>query len=397
MDNSDRLDSSFDAYVLKTLKDWQRLGVIISVVKDGENVFCKGYGHRNIAKDSPDGDTLFHIASHSKPMAAASLAILVDEGKLQWYDPVVEYIPEFSFSDDYTSANIAIRDILSHRAGLPFLVGSLVEPDYSFEDLNTDLKAVKPVAGLRERHSYTNVGYAIAGEIVRRVSGEDWVRFVTRRLFKPLGMDSTYPTIHDLRKEKGDPNELENVFTSMIKVGLEYESHEWGIGINQTYAPAAGVVTTGYDIANWLIMNLSGGVYDGEHVISSKSIDEMHKSQTVVEPLRYKGVELDWNELHNPFGHFLTYGLGWFCYDYRDRKVDEHTGGGVNCSSIAVVPEENLGVAVCTNADSSDSGPDFLRDMRMAGALRMRIIDRFIDAPEKDWSSVFMNIHKKYA
>jgi len=391
------LDSTFDVYVLKTLKEWQRCGAIISVVKDGETAFCKGYGYRNASKDIPDEDTIFHIASHSKPMAAASLSILVDEGKLGWDDPVIEYVPEFSFSDNYTSTNITIRDILSHRAGLPFLVGSLVDPEYTSSDLLSDLKAAEPIAGLRERHSYTNVGYAIAGEVVKKVSGEPWGEFVANKLFKPLKMKSSYPNITALREVVGDPNESGNIFHSVTWEGSDIKQDMWGGGTNEVYAPAGGVVTTGFDILNWLTLNLGNGVFKEERIISGESMYELHKSQTVVQPLSYKGSELDWNELHNPFGAFFTYGLGWFCYDYMGRKVDEHTGLGTNCSSIAVVPEEGLGVSVCININSAYSGSDVWRDMRLAGAIKMRVIDHFIDAPEKDWSAVFMDVHRKYA
>ena len=98
--------------------------------------------------------------------------------------------------------------------------------------------------------------------------------------------------------------------------------------------------------------------------------------------------------LPHPFGHFITYGLGWFSYDYQGRKIDEHTGLGINRCSIAVVPEENLGIAVCTNARYSS--PDVWRDMRMTGALKMRLLDSFFGAPERDWSAIHMEIHRKY-
>jgi hypothetical protein len=90
---------------------------------------------------------------------------------------------------------------------------------------------------------------------------------------------------------------------------------------------------------------------------------------------------------------FDAYGLGWFSFDYQGRKIDEHTGLAVNRSSIAVVPEEKLGVAVCTNACFST--PDVWRDMRMTGALKRRVIDYFTGAPETDWSSIFWEIHEK--
>jgi CubicO group peptidase (beta-lactamase class C family) len=389
------LDSDFDNYAMDTLHEWNRYGAIVSVLKDGETI-SKGYGIRGISEESPNSETIFHIASHSKPLTAASIAILVDQGKLDWDDPVIEYIPEFSFKDKYTSNNITIRDILCHRAGLPFLVGSLVDPEYTSQQLLTDLASSEPVSRLRERHSYSNTGYSIAGEVVKRVTGIPWTEYVVNKLFKPLKMTSTYSTISDLRKQNGDPN-VGNSFHSIILENGELKQDKWGDGVNRLYATAGGVVTTGHDIGNWLSLNLNGGVFEGKRIINSVSMNELHRSQTVVEPLLYRGFSLDWNELHNPFGHFFTYGLGWFCYDYMGCKVDEHTGLGLNCSSICVVPELNLGVSVCINVDSKYAGSDVWRDMRLAGALRMRTIDYYINASERDWGTIFMDIHKKYA
>ncbi|MFC1539507.1 serine hydrolase domain-containing protein [Candidatus Latescibacterota bacterium] len=387
------LDKKFDGYVEKTLKDWQAPGVIISVVKDGKHVFAKGYGTRKYGENLlPDENTFFHIASHSKSFTAASIAILVDEGKLSWDDPVKKYIPEFQFSDSYVTENITIRDILLHRAGLPFLIGSMNNSDYSINDLMRDLKTSNPVTGLRERHSYTNVGYAIAGEIVARVSGMNWNDFVTQRIFKPLSMNSSYANAVSLSKALGDPNEIDNIFLPARKEGEVVTSIDWGESFNSVYAPAGGIITTADNIAKWMIMQLQEGEYNGKRLISVEAIREMHKPQVIVAPLLFGSRELDWAELHNPFGHFITYGLGWFSYDYRDLKIDEHTGLGTNSSSIAVVSEKQLGIAVCTNCVTTN--PDVWRDMRMAVALKLKVIDYFFGAPETDWSSIFLQIHK---
>ena len=392
---SQLLDEKFDAYVEETLEDWQAPGAIISVVKDGEHTLTRGYGTRRCGEDLlPDENTLFHIASHSKPIAAASVALLVDEGKVDWDDPLRQFIPEFQFSDSYTTEKTTVRDVLTHRAGLRFSVGSTEEPDYCFSDLLEDLRTSEPVAGLRERHSYTNAGYAILGEVVARVSGISWEDFVMHRIFEPLGMTSSYTSTGRLSRDLGDPNEIENIFLPAHRNGDVVASGDWPTGSNSVFAPAGGVVTTADDLTKWLIMQLQDGLHKGERLISTEAVREMHTSQVIVVPLLHGSRELDWAELHNPLGHFTTYGLGWFCYDYLDRKVDEHTGLGVNRSSIAVIPEENLGVVVCTNACFST--PDVWRDMRMTGALKMKVIDYFIDAPETDWSSAFLEIHRKY-
>ncbi len=134
------LDARFDAGVEQTLRDWQAPGVIISVVKDGRHVFAKGYGTRKAGENlAINENTLIQIASHTKPITAAAIAILVDEGKLSWDDPVKQHIPEFQLSDPYATEKTTIRDLLTHRAGLPGVLGGFNNPDYSFNDLLRDL------------------------------------------------------------------------------------------------------------------------------------------------------------------------------------------------------------------------------------------------------------------
>jgi CubicO group peptidase (beta-lactamase class C family) len=390
---SSPLNSEFDEYVEKTMLDWNAPGMIIAIVKDGKPDFVKGYGTRKYAEDLlPDNRTLFHIASHSKSLTAAAIGILVDEGKLSWDDPVQKYIQEFRFVDEYVTENTTIRDILTHRSGLPHTVGSMTDPDYDFPDLILDLKNTGPVTGFRERHSYSNVGYAIAGEIIARVSGLSHADFVAQRIFGPLGMSRSFTGATQLQSELGDLKGIENIF---LPARLEKDgaySTDWGAGFNALYDPAGGTITTADDVLRWLTMQLQEGEYFGERLLNVETVREMHRSQIVVEPLVIGSVEFDWVKLHNPFLHFITYGLGWFIYDYNGLKVLEHTGLGTNRCSISIIPQENLGIAVCTNALTS--GPDAFRDIRIASALKLRIIDSYTGATEVDWSSIFFKIHE---
>jgi CubicO group peptidase (beta-lactamase class C family) len=216
-----------------------------------------------------------------------------------------------------------------------------------------------------------------------------WEDFVTERVFGPLCMTSSYPSTARLQRDRGVPDDIQNIFLPAAIEDTIATSTEWS-GMNSFFSPAGGVITTADDIARWMIMHLQEGEYGGRRVLSAESVREMHRPQVVAAPVW--GV-WDWGQLHNPRGHFITYGLGWFSYDYRDRKVDEHTGLATNRCSIAVVPEEGLGVAVCTNACTSS--PDIWRDMRMTGALKLQVIDCFLGAPDTDWSTVFWESHQQ--
>ena len=138
-------------------------------------------------------------------------------------------------------------------------------------------------------------------------------------------------------------------------------------------------------------MQLQEGEYNGMRLISVEAIRDMRTPQMIVAPF-WGNSRINWADFHNPLAHFITYCLGWISFDYLGRKIDEHPGGWMN-SVVALVQEENLGVAVCTNANFYD--PDAWESLRMVNALRMKVIDCFIGEPEKDWSSIFLQIHKK--
>ncbi len=250
-----------------------------------------------------------------------------------------------------------------------------------------DIRTREPVTGFRERHSYSNVGFAIAGEVVARVSGMSWEEFVTQRILQPLGMSSSYASTTRLWQDRGDPNNVENIFIPTRKNAGVVSVGDWSeCSCGYIYASAGGVITTADVIAKWMIMQLQEGEYGGKLLISAETIREMHAPQVVM--------NINWIDLHNPLAHFITYGLGWTSYDYRDRKVDEHPGGWMS-SFVTVVPEENLGVAICTNAYYSD--PDPFESLMMASVLKLKVIDAFLGASETDWSTEFLRIHQEEA
>src|SRR5687767_11265233 len=156
-----------DAYVTRAVKDWGAPALAISVVKDGRVTFAKGYGVLERGKPTPaDSNTLFAIGSTTKAMTVAALAMLVDEGKVRWDDPVTKYLPGFQLADPYVTREVTVRDLVTHRAGLPnadFL--------WAYDDLNSDeivqrLRWVRPAYSLRSSFIYQNIMYAVAGKVV---------------------------------------------------------------------------------------------------------------------------------------------------------------------------------------------------------------------------------------
>ena len=167
-------------------------GAAVGVIKDGEVVHARGYGVREIGvPGNVDEDTLFRIASTTKAMTTASLAILVDEGKLRWDDKVVDHIPGFAMYDPWVTAEFTVTDLLTHRSGLEPFAGDLMlwpKPnDFTRDDIIAGLQYFKAESGFRTEYAYDNLLYIVAGELVPAVTGQEWQDFVDERIIEPLG------------------------------------------------------------------------------------------------------------------------------------------------------------------------------------------------------------------
>ena len=116
-----------NSYMERVLKEFEVPGIAVSIVKDGKLVLAKGYGVRKLGEPAPvDENTLFGIASNTKAFTSALLAMLVDEGKITWDDPVVKHLPGFQLYDPYVTREMTIRDLLTHRSGLGLGAGDLL-------------------------------------------------------------------------------------------------------------------------------------------------------------------------------------------------------------------------------------------------------------------------------
>src|SRR5918993_1303981 len=191
--------AGFDDYVNQALKDWEVPGLAVAVVKDDRIVFAKGYGVRELGKPAPVNErTLFAIGSSSKAFTAASVAMLVDEGKVKWDDPVTKYLPGFELYDPYVTRELTVRDLLSHRSGLER--GDLLwyGTEYDRDEILRRARHIRPSWSLRSRFGYQNLMYLAAGQLVARVGGKSWDEFVRQRIFSPLGMTASGTSIRDL-------------------------------------------------------------------------------------------------------------------------------------------------------------------------------------------------------
>src|SRR5215471_5445700 len=202
----------FDEYVNKALKDWEVPGVGVAIVKNDKVVLAKGYGVRKLGDPAPVNErTLFAIGSSTKAFTAAALALLVDEGKIKWDDPVVKHLPGFQLYDPYVTRELTVRDLLCHRSGLERGDALWFGTNYDRGEILRRVRYLKPSWSFRSTFGYQNIMFLAAGQIVQAVTGISWDDFVKQRIFAPLGMSSSVTSTLPLRN-------LDNVATPHAKL-----------------------------------------------------------------------------------------------------------------------------------------------------------------------------------
>ncbi len=354
----------FDDYFDQARADWNIPGFAVGIIKDGEVVLSKGYGNLEVLGSKPvDGNSVFAIASNTKAFISAAIGILVDEGKLNWDDPVRNYLPNFKMYDPYVTEHITVRDLLCHRAGLGTFSGDVIwyKSDYAPEDLLPLIQHVHQAYEFRAGYGYSNLMFITAGEVIKAVSGKAWDEFIKEKIFDPLGMTRTLTSVDDLQ--------------SMNNIAQPHKPIEGGNKkipyVNwDNMGAAGGILSCTNDMLKWLQLQLNGGQHEGEQIFSESIQSDFLKPHNSFKVS--KGAKEQYRNRN-----FSGYGLGWSLMDYAGRKVAYHGGGYDGMySKVTMVPEENLGIVILTNSMKGISTP-----------LTYYILDHYLDVAEKDWSS----------
>jgi CubicO group peptidase (beta-lactamase class C family) len=371
---------AIDRWIEQTRQEWGVPGLSVAIVQNDEVVLSKGYGVRQAGSEAAvDGDTLYAIASNSKAFTAAALAILVDEGKLRWDDPVHRYLPWLRLSDPLASQDLRVRDLLCHRSGLGTFSGDLLwwGTPYSAREILQRSVQLKPENPFRGGYGYSNLMYLAAGEVVQAVSGQPWNTFVQSRILKPLRMERTRLSVNEL-------STIDNVATphkTLVDKAMPSESKsvpiEW---MNwDSMGAAGGIISSVNDMSQWLRLQLKTGQReDGEKIFSTDRAYEMWQPQTIIPISKSRSQRF-------PSTHFRAYGLGWSLADYQGVKLVGHSGGYDGMySEVLMVPERNLGIVVLTNSMTP-----------IGNAIAYAIVDRAIGAPDRNWSQENLDQFRK--
>jgi CubicO group peptidase (beta-lactamase class C family) len=367
--------ADFDAYVDSVRRTFQVPGIAVAVVKDGEVVFERGYGDRELGKASVDAHTLFAIASNTKAFTATALNMLAEDGKLALDDRVVDHLPWFQMSDPYVTREMRIRDLLAHRSGLSLGAGDLLywpTTDYTGEEVARRLRNVPLKGSFRDRYAYDNILYGVAQQVVEQVSGQPFETFLRTRIFAPLGMAGIRYNSDAL--QPGD-NAATGYALADFKDLQPAPKLSW-----HNVSGAGGLYANVHDMAAWMRAQLAGGVYrdvDGhEHRLFEEKTQQQMWSAITPMPITQPSVP----ELLPAKPGFVAYGQGWMLSDYRGHKLVWHTGGWPGMvSRVTLLPEQKLGVVVLTNAELGGA----------FHAITLRVLDAYLNAPKTDWNAAY--------
>ncbi len=332
----------FDAYMEKTLKDWNTPGIGVGIVVNDKLVFAKGYGYRDLEKKLPfTPTTLCPIASNSKLFTAVAAGMLVEEGKLTWDKPVRESVPTIRFYNDELNNNVTLRDMLSHRTGVTRHDSIWFKSPFTRAELFDKLRYLEPQEPMRQAFLYNNLMFAGVGQIIELKSGKTWEQFVRERIFAPLEMNATNYLIADMAKnpDHGVPYREKRDSFELYKIPY-YEG-------TQGVAPAGAIVSNIEELSHWVIALINDGKYGGKQVLPAEVLKETLRPAIGLP--NSMGEALGFWELLNP-----AYGMGRQTAAYRGHLLTFHGGDlpGFH-SQVSFLPNDKLGVIVLVISDHS--------------------------------------------
>jgi len=366
--------ADLDAYVANSMKTFDVPGMAVAIVKDGKVVVAKGYGVRKLGDATAvDEFTMFAIGSNTKAFTTAALATLVDQGKLAWDDPVYQRLPGFVMYDPYVSHEMTIRDLLTHRSGMGLGEGDLLfwpHSTYTRDEIIYKLRFMKPASSFRSHYAYDNLLYMTAGQIIPALTGTSWDDYIRQHIFAPLGMNHSTVSSHDFKP--GDDYSWPHARVDGKPQAIPIEDLD-------NVGPAGAINSCAADMAKWVQLQLNRGKFVGRdgRLFSEQRSREMWSAQTIL-PIGDPPAPLAALKTN-----FADYALGWGLRDYHGRKMVGHTGGVAGfVSRVMLVPEENLGVVVLTNAEEGGA----------FDAILYRVLDHYFHLPPTDWIANFKKV-----
>jgi CubicO group peptidase (beta-lactamase class C family) len=370
---------ALDAYAAQAMKTFDTPGMAVVIV-DGKNTSTHAYGVRTLGSMARvDAHTIFPLGSNTKAFTSTALAMLVDQGSLQWNDRVTDRLPGFRMYDAYTTGEMTVTDLLVHRSGLGLGEGDLLlvpKTDRSRDELVHAVRYLKPAHSFRASYDYDNVLYIVAGQLLQAVSGKRWEDFVQQRILDPLGMHDTQVSID---AKVPDAVSLHAKISGPIR-GFGKQSVLSEVMTGDAFAPAGALMSSATDMGKWLQVQLDHGVMpDGKALFSPAASSALWTPHTLM-PITPGPPSLALSE-----PQFLAYALGFEVRDYRGYKIVTHLGGVLGgISAVVIIPDKHVAFAVMVN--SEDVGTLF--------AMREHLLDTYLGFSSPDWIASYAQVQQ---
>jgi CubicO group peptidase (beta-lactamase class C family) len=351
-------------------------GMAIAIVENDRVTFARGFGVRALGQpERVDADTIFPTGSTGKAFTVADLAILVDQGKIGWDDPVTDRLPGFEMYDSWVTRELTIRDLLVHRSGLGLGEGDLMfvpRTNLSRAESVRRLKYLKPATSFRYGFAYDNVLYMVAGQLIEAVTGETWEKFTAEHVLKPAGM------LHSTSDEPARFATADRAYPhARMDGGLRGAGTQERLDerdeLGRNGAPAGGLTVSANDMARWLLIQLDAGLlpdHSGHRLFSEAAHREMWKPvmlQPIPEyPPPLKPVQPNFN----------TYALGWDVSDYAGTRIVWHGGAVLGfLTAVVLIPDKDVGFSIEINSE----------DGEIIRGLMYELLDHYLGRPHVDW------------
>lgn len=364
----EQMKPGFENLIRETQLQFPVPGFAIAIVENGQIRYIKGFGVKEFGKEeNVNTKTLFQIGSVTKGMTATLIARLVYEQHLDLNDKVIDLVPDFKYCDEEHSNNLTIKDILAQRSGLPGYAG---DPDIQagkhFRDVLPSLEKVAPIAPLRQKFSYQNVIYCLAGQIAEKKMHKSMEDLFKDKFFLPLGMERASLGLGPLMLQ--DNKAFSHHVGSLLPPKV-LKFSEFGYRI-----PYAGGINMDIeDVAKYMQLHINKGKLGNLTYLPEYLMAEMHKVQ----------IDTTGQEQRRYYKHYYPkervkktgYGLGWRIHDWNGIQVVSHAGFVKGqLAFIAFLPEQKAGIAILANAATP-----------LTTILRSSFLDRYLDFTGIDW------------
>jgi CubicO group peptidase (beta-lactamase class C family) len=342
-----------EAYTTTGMEAFDVPGLALGIVVGDKLVYARGFGVRSKGSGQPvDTRTIFQIGSTTKAFLAASIAIMIDRGKLQWDDRVVDLYPDFQMKDAWVTREFRVFDLLAQRSGLQSLANDMLGM-LGFDEaaMIHSLRYVDPTSSFRTTFGYTNITHLLASRIVADAAGApSWNDVLQSELLEPLGMKDSTWTVEAIEGAANHAKGHRWTPEGSVEVPLTpiFPYHLAGAGnINSNIE----------DMARWVRLQLGHGSFEGRQIVSPENLSVT----------RIARVGLSEN---------VTYAMGWYNLETVNGAIVWHDGDALSFGSfVGLAPSKNVGIIILTNETN----------VGFPLALGAWILDRVLGNPDVDY------------